>query len=117
MTQQPDGVRSDADPQDVTPASPPPPDEFLRLVHFVLFAVAVYLLQPVCVSLALAVLQKSGFYGWYYGEEFVAAALRPDGPASTSAQTRAQLWAVAAAFPLWAACAAVLIVRLPRGFR
>jgi hypothetical protein len=122
MAQQPDGVRREADLHGVTPtlprpAAPPAPDEFVPALHFVLIAVVLYLLQPVWASLALSVLRDTGFYVWYYGLEFVGVAFGEKGPAQQAAQTRLQLWAIAAAFPFWLGSAALLIGRLPAAYR
>jgi membrane protease YdiL (CAAX protease family) len=121
MAQQPEGFRREADAHGVTPAlpepaAPPAPDEFIQAVLFFCLAVAVYLLQPVSVVLALSALRDLGFYAWYYTPEFVAVAFGAKGPAQQESLTRLQLWASAAAFPLWFGSAALLAF-LPAAYR
>lgn len=78
---------------------------------------AIYLLQPLWTGVAVSVLRDTGFYAWYYGPDFVAEALGAKSAAQQAAQTRLQLWAIAAAFPFWFASAALLLWRLPAAYR
>src|SRR5262249_51593082 len=122
MAQQPGGFRREADAHGVTPAlpepaAPPAPDDLTQAVHFFCLAVAVYLLQPVSVVFALSTLRDLGFYAWYYTPEFVAVAFGAKGPAQQESLTRLQLWASAAAFPLWFGSAALLLARLSAAYR
>ena len=122
MTQQPDGIRRDADLHGVTsslpPAadSPPPPDEFVQAVHFVLLTIGLYIVYAFCLSVAFTSLRNSGFYAWFYGSQFVNAAFDPKNP-QPDAQTRLQLWAVAVAFPCWLIPTAVACWFLPKVYR
>ena len=105
MTQQPDGIRRDADLHGVTPLllpaeEKPPPDEFTQAVHFVGLTIMLYLLYALCSAAAFARARNAGFYDWYYGSAFVADAVRAKDP-DQAAQTRLQLWALGAAFPCW----------------
>ena len=85
MTQQPDGIRREADLHGVTTNLPPaaevpPPDEFTQAGHFVVLTISLYLLYALCSSMSFTVLRNSGFYDWYYGPRFVADALGPKSP-------------------------------------
>jgi membrane protease YdiL (CAAX protease family) len=113
MTQQPDGIRRDAD----VPVEPAAPDASIQAVHFVFLAIVIYLLFPLWVSVADAALRQIGFYVWYYGPDLVAMAAGPKSPQQKAAAARLNLWAVATAFPFWFASIALLLSRLPAAYR